>query len=170
MILVCLGLYLDLAGEEISLLVKSWLSACFCRSKFVFYLSVCANLEKNASSDCVKEFVITSEKSIDLLLELHQLRHIEGISETLSREQHQTLIKIFIWSFICDDLRLELHVAAAFVLSFLIDRLIFVNNTGVTVGHLDCLFIKFFPFWWQNLRFGQLPLQGFLLQHLLFIL
>lgn len=97
---------------------------------------------------------IGSEKSTDLLLQLHQVLSVEGALEHLGREDDQRLVEPAVGALVGHDLRFELHEGATLFHRCVTDGPVFKHNSGVCVGHPSCLLIEFLLLGGQHLWHG----------------
>jgi hypothetical protein len=112
---------------------------------------------------------VTSEQTVYLFLELHQIRGVKSVAQALGREKHQSFVETLVLSLVGHNLRLKLHITPALLVRLFVNGLVFVNDSGISLRHLDRLFIELFLLRGQNLWLCEVALLGFLLQHLLFV-
>jgi hypothetical protein len=113
---------------------------------------------------------VTSEQTVYLFLELHQIRGVKCVAQALRGEKHQPFVETLVLSLVGHNLRLKLHIAPTLLVSLFVNGLVFVDDSGISLRHLDRLFIELFLLGGQNLWLCEVALFCFLLQHLLFVL
>ena len=87
---------------------------------------------------------VRTEKSVNLLLELHQLRCIEGVFEHLCRENGQRLKEVDVWPLVRLDLRFELNEGLVVCEGLRRQRRIEKDDPAVGIRHLCGLLIQLF--------------------------